>query len=105
MAAAYLKYNPSTSTHGRYIQSLITSFRQSVPGLADCLANFATMIDGDPSNVANYTVLTTAIGAPDNATAKAIYDELTSLNIKLQSDSQVTNVHAAIVQAIAKLSV
>jgi hypothetical protein len=103
--AAYLKYNPQTSTHGKFIQSAVTGIALGTNNLRTCLANLATMIDGDPSNSANYTVMAISIGAADEATAKAIYDELSSLNGKLTTDGSVTFVAAAIAQALAKLTI
>src|SRR5262245_16407525 len=101
MAVTYLTYT-LTSTHGKFVQSVMTSLRES-RRLSSYLATFSTMIDGDPTNVANFTTLKTALGCADNVTAKGIYDELNSLNAKLTTDGSVTLVNAAIEQALAKL--
>ncbi len=105
MAIGYLKYNPQASTHGKFVQSTITSLKLGKRSLADVLGFMVQMIDGDTADAANYTVLKDALGAPDNATAKGIFDELNSLNLKLTTDASVVEVHAALEQAFNKLAI
>ena len=104
MAATYLKYSPTNSTHGKFIQSVMTGLETS-RNLTSLLQTFNTMIDGDGSSSSQFTVMQTAIGAPDLDTAKGIWDELNSLNAKLITDGSVTFVNSAINQAIAKLKI
>lgn len=108
MAIIFLPFNPTSSTHGKYIQQITTALRTS-RSLTSYLQTFSEMINGDPSNAANYTYLAQALGCTDtlsgtaNETAKAIFDELNSLNFKLTTDASVTDVNAAINQALSKL--
>ena len=105
MAIGHLKYNPQTSTHGKFVQSAVTSLKQGKRTLAEVLGFMAQMVDGDTANAANYTYLATALGCPDNATAKGIFDELNSLNGKITTDASVSFVNAAIEQAFNKLAI
>jgi len=112
MAIIYLPYSPQ-SVDGKYVQQITTALR-TTRNLTSYLQTFAEQINGDPSNVANYTFLANALGCTDtttsggttaNETAKAIFDELNSLNFKLTTDTAVTDVNAAINQALSKLLV
>lgn len=60
-------------------------------------------LNGDASDAANFTEVTARFGFPDNATAKAAFDEFQSVNFKLTTDASVDSVHAAIAQFLAKL--
>jgi hypothetical protein len=104
----YLQYNPSTSTHGKFIQSAITGIKGGKSALADLLLTFQQMIigtGGDGSQDADYAIIQSAVGAPNAATARGIYDELNSLNGKITTDASVDHVSTAIEQACAKLKI
>ena len=60
----YLQYNPSTSTHGKFIQSAITSIKGGKNSLADLLLTFQQMIiatGGDGSQDADYAIIQSAV--------------------------------------------
>jgi hypothetical protein len=89
--------------HGRLLRNALTHLEQGHDGLSDVVAASTLMIDGDGSQASHFAENMTRFGTPDLATAKAMHDELASLNGKLTTDAEVTNVKAAIDQAFAKL--
>jgi hypothetical protein len=104
----YLQYNPTTSTHGKYIQVSINQIKGGKDALGDLLLTFQQMIistGGDGSQDADYAVIQSAVGSPNAVTARGIYDELNSLNGKITTDASVDHVSTAIAQACAKLKV
>lgn len=100
MAVGYYQYNPGLA-HGAQLRSFLQAL-ELVNDAPKIQANMAQMIDGDGSDPAQFNVVTAQFGFPDNATAKAAWAELNSCIAKLQTDAQVTSVHAAIAQLIAK---
>ena len=60
------------------------------------------MLDGDGTAITHFNAHVTAYGFSDTTNAKAAYGELVSLMGKLDVDSSVTNVTAAISQALAR---
>lgn len=105
MAVGLIKYGGSGNTHAPRIASTMENLKQFRIGLNYVMGFLPLMIDGDPSNVANYDFMRIALGCPDNANAKALYEELQSLNFKTTTDAQQDSVNAAQVQAISKLSI
>lgn len=101
MAIGHLEYNRGTR-HGNDLDLLLRSLETGLDGLVDLLAILAQMIDGDGSQAAHFTYVTEKFGFPDDATAKAAWDELNSLASKLTTDGSVSNVNAALLQAFHK---
>lgn len=60
------------------------------------------MLDGDGSNVAHFNAHVAAYGFTDTTNAKAAYEELGALIGKIDTDASVSNVKAAIAQALAR---
>ena len=60
------------------------------------------MIDGDGSQAGHFTYATAKFGFSSDAVTKAAYEELQSLASKLNANSSVTNVNAALVQSFNK---
>jgi hypothetical protein len=101
MAVGHIAYNSETN-HGRKIRRCLELLEEGHEGLNDILDTLALMVDGNGSDAAQFTYMTTKCGFPDNATAKAAYDELQSLRFKLNTNAQVTDVLAALRQAFNK---
>lgn len=101
MAVSHLNFNDQLN-HGRQLRRALQQLEESTEGLADVLAVFVRMIDGDGSDAAHFTYATAKFGFTDNATAKAAYEELSSLNSKFSGNGSVSDVNAAMVQAFAK---
>lgn len=101
MAVSHLYFNETTA-HGRQFRAHLIQTEQGYEGLNDDLAVMARMIDGDGSSADHFTYMTAKYGFPDNATAKAAWDELNSLMGKLNTDGSVTFVNAALLQVFSK---
>ena len=111
----YLQFNPSGSTHGKFVQQALGQLVQGKRALADILATKNQMITatgGDGSQDADYAIWATAIGcvaradgATANQVARGISDELESCNSKVNSDASVDHVATAIEQAASKLRI
>lgn len=79
--------------------------RRFEEGFRDLNAIFATMglmIDGDGSSADHFGYIKDKFGFDDNAGAKAGYEELASCLEKLNTDSSVSSVNAAILQVLNK---
>lgn len=101
MAATKLDFSSSTY-FGSLLHTALNQNEASFNNLNAIKGSLELMIDGDPSDPNNYTMMAAALGC-SNATAKAVYDEIQALLFKLNTDSSVDNVHAALVQAFSKL--
>lgn len=102
MAKTNIYFNDQTN-HGRILRRGLNTLEEGFESLNDVLANMPHMIDGDGSDAAHFTEVTSRYGFADNATAKAAWDELNSLMAKLNTDNSVTSVNAAMLQAFAKM--
>jgi len=60
------------------------------------------MIDGDGSQVEHFEEVMTRYAFPSTTVAKSAWEELNSLAFKLNTNSSVTDVLAALNQAFAK---
>lgn len=107
MANLHYTYNPSTSTHGKFLQSAASSLEETRRTINKAYDVFQTFLvsGGDVGQAATFADLKVAIGAADDATAKSIFDELSSVRFKLNTDSSVTDVAAAINQFINRITV
>ena len=105
MPVGHLKYSPTTSTHGKFVQSMLSSLKDGKRKLADLIGVLNLMIDGDGTQDTHYTYMRIALGCDTDAGARAIWDELNSANSKISTDASVTNVNAALEQLFNKLTV
>lgn len=101
MAVAHIDFNHDTRDASRLTRYML-GLEENYNGLNRELATLALMIDGDPSNAANYTYMKDRYSFVDNAEAKGAYDELSSLMFKLNTNGSVTDVNAALLQAFNK---
>jgi len=101
MAVGHYAFNDQTP-HGRIKRRVLNAAEEFLDGGQDLLATGAQMIDGDQSVEANYTYFAAKFGYPDNATAKAAWDEFKSMMSKVTGNGSVTDTNAALVQAFAK---
>jgi hypothetical protein len=101
MAFTKIHFN-SGLQHGQLLRSTLTSLENGHDGLNDIMAALALMIDGDGSNATHFEEVMTRMGTTSTVNAKALYEELASLRFKLNTDSSVTDVLAALNQAFAK---
>ncbi len=101
MAFTHLQFNDQLQ-HGRLLRRWLNGIESAIDDGADILAVGPTMIDGDGSSAAQFPEVTTRFGFSDNATAKAAFDELNSLLSKFSGNGSVSNVNAALLQAINK---
>lgn len=100
MSAQHIEFNDQIN-HGRDIRRALNQLQEGRQNLIDVIATLQLMIDGDSSQDAQYTMMTTLCGFPDNATSHAAWNELAALNSKFTDNSQ-SNVMAAMLQAFAK---
>lgn len=102
MALTHINFNPSTS-HGSMLRHALTRLEESFVDLNELHATMSLMIDGDGTDAAHFTYMATRFGFDDGAGAKSAYDELSSVLFKLNTDSSVSDVNAAIKQVFNKL--
>jgi hypothetical protein len=98
-----------TTLAANRVRSLLIQLEMVAGSVQDEVLTMTTMITGDGSDptqfdnvVTNYGIVGVA-GQTSNQGAKALWDELNSLNGKINSDAAVTAVHTAIVQAANKV--
>lgn len=102
MATTHISFNAS-SRYGSMLRNVLNHLEAALDVGNDLLAIVPHMIDGDGSAPAHFDLVTSSFGFNANADAKAFWDELQSLFGKLNTDSSVSSVNAAIKQAIAKM--
>jgi hypothetical protein len=102
MAAAHIHFDDQTQ-YGRKLRRALQLMEEGDDLLADVRDMMIQMRDGDGSNAAHYALLVTRMGFPDNATAKAAFDELDSAFSKTSGNGSVSNVRAARDQLFAKM--
>ena len=95
-------YIDTSKPHGAQLRSHLNALERGFDGLNDVLANIPHMIDGDGSDSAHFSEVTTRYGFVDNDRSKAAWEELQSVMAKLNTDASVSSVNAAILQAFAK---
>jgi len=89
--------------YGRLLRSALRTNEDADDKLADIVALFASMIDGDGSSDTHYTEVTSRFAFTSNAQAHLAYNELTSAYSKSSGNGSVTNVRAARDQMFAYL--
>ena len=101
MAFTHVYFNDQIH-HGRLLRRALQQLEEGLESLNDIFSALNHMKDGDGSQAAHFARATTLLGFPDDATTKAAYDELNSLQAKLNTNASVTDVNAALLQAFAK---
>lgn len=107
MAATIILYDRESNVM-RPVVRFLQQLREARDGLTTQLAVLTQYRDGDGSSATHYDLLAVSgefvAGdyADANAAAKASYDELSSLVGKLTTNSNITDVLAALNQACAK---
>lgn len=102
MATTHISFNDGTRW-GRQLRNVLDNLERGLDEGNDLLAVMTHMIDGDGSNASHFDLVTTNFGFADNAHAKAAWDELNSMMFKLNTNSSVSDVNAALLQAFAKM--
>lgn len=102
--ANFYNYSPTTSTHGKFLQRVVSSVSDDDRWFKDLMAMMAQMLDGDGSQDAHYATIVTRFGFPDTTTAHAAYNELQSCYSKISGDSSVSSVRAARDQFVARFT-
>jgi hypothetical protein len=98
-----------TTLAANRVRSLLINLEGVVSSVQDEVLTMQTMITGDASDPVQFDNVVTNYGivgiapATSNQGAKALWDELNSLNGKINSDAAVSAVHTAIVQAANKV--
>lgn len=101
MAVAHIAYSQA-SQHGAILRSGLISLEDSLARLNGIKGTMQLMIDGDGSSADHYAYMQGKFGFASNADAKAAWDELNSALFKLNTNSSVTDVNAALLQLFAK---
>lgn len=102
MAAALHIFFDQRSQHGSMLRNLLNQLEFGRDTLFDMVATMQLMLEGDGTQDAHYSYMTTKFGFPDVATAHTAYNELVALQAKLNTNASVTNVLAAMDQAFNK---
>lgn len=102
--ANFYNYSASSSTHGRFLQRVVSSISDGDHWFKELMAMMAQMLDGDGSQDAHFATITTRFGFPDTATAHAAYSELLSCYSKTSGDGSVSSVRAARDQFVARFT-
>ena len=87
---------------GRLLRQALNGAESLLDVGNDLLLAVPQMLDGDGSSVAHFSEVTARFGFADNTKAKAAWEEFQSFMAKVNTDAQVTNVNAALKQALAK---
>lgn len=101
MSVSHIAFE-STSEYGQQLRQALALLERGKVELNDLLGVMATMIDGDGSSPSHFDYFVPRFGFDDNMGAKAAYDELQSLMFKLNTDSSVDHVNAAMTQVFNK---
>ena len=101
--ANHILYNPLTSTHGKFLQRMLTSNEDADRYLRELRDAMTQMLEGDGSQDAHYSTVKTRFGFDTDATARAAYMEIDSAFSKTSGNGSVTNVRAARDQLFSKL--
>lgn len=102
MAFTHIHFDDTTQ-YGRILRRVIRTNEEADDLLADIVSLFSSMIDGDGSQDAHYTEVTSRFAFPSNAVAHAAFNELTSAYAKTSGNGAVTNTRAARDQLFAFL--
>lgn len=78
MADMHYEVTENSSSRAQRLMNAVRAATTNLAALDDELATMATMKDGDGSLAAHFVTAQTLYGTGDTATAKSIYDELSS---------------------------
>lgn len=101
MAVSHISYQQNTQ-HGAKLAGALVRLEDAFGDLNEIKNTMALMIDGDGSSATHFAYMQDKFGFVDNAGAKAAYEELASVLSKLNTNSSVTDVNAAILQVFNK---
>jgi hypothetical protein len=101
MAVGHFLFNDQTQ-HGRILRRVLNGAETYLEEGQELLLTGAQMIDGDGSQDAHFTYFAARFGFADNATAHNAWNEFQSFMSKITGDGSVSNVNAAVKQALAK---
>jgi hypothetical protein len=102
MAFTHIHFD-ATSQYGSILRSALRTNEAADDQLADVVALFESMLDGDGTSDAHYTEATIRFAFPSNALAHAALNELRSAYSKTNGNGTVSNVRAARDQMFAYL--
>lgn len=102
MAFQHIFFSAVTEYGGR-LRSALTQAEDGIARLIHARDTITFMIDGDGSNASQFAEVASRYQFPDNASAKAAWDELNSCLGKLTTDASVSSVASALAQAFNKL--
>lgn len=102
MASAHVFFNDQT-TYGRKLRSALLKSEEADDELRDVRSVMIQMRDGDGSQDAHYSVVTTRFGFESDAKSRTAFEELDSAFNKTSGDGSVSNVRAARDQLFDKL--
>lgn len=97
MAVSHIGFNDSTK-HGAQLRSALNNLERGLEGINDVFKAMDLMRDSGA--VGAYIV--DKFGFPDATVAGQAFDELNSLQAKLNANSSVTDLNAAMLQAFSK---
>lgn len=97
----HVQFN-DTLQHGRILRRSLQQLEDGLSTLNEILATMTMMINGDGSQSSQFVEVTNRFGFTDEVTSQAAWNELNSLASKLNTDANVTAVHAAMIQAFNK---
>lgn len=103
MAVTHISFNDQTQ-HGRMIRRCLQELEEGRDILNDTVAVLGTMkqTGADGSQSAHWTYATSKFGFPDDATTLAAWNELNSLQIKLNTNGPITDMSNALTFAFDK---
>lgn len=101
MAFTHVNFNDALR-HGSMLRQALNNLEHGLDQLNDAFAAMIQMKDGDGSQAAHFTEVQVKFGFESTAKAKEGYDELNSLQAKLNANTSVTDLNAALLQAFAK---
>jgi hypothetical protein len=83
--ANHILYQPSTSTHGKYLQRMLSAMEQGDVYLVELRAVMVEMLEGDGSTDAHYANIKTRFGFETDTKAKEAYAAINNCFDALQS--------------------
>lgn len=92
----------NTADHASLLRNTLQNLETGVDSLTKLLGTMTRCIDGDGSDPAQFGEVVARFGFGSTADAKAAWDELNSLNFKLNTDNTVDHVSAALHQVFDK---
>lgn len=94
MAFTHIHFDDQTQ-YGRILRQVLRTNESADDQLADVVALFQSMIDGDGSQDSHFTEVTARFVFGSNTLARAAFNELASAYAKTSGNGAVTNSRAA----------